>query len=436
MPPNGSEAYRQASTSIRDWRLDPRLAEEYAARQERMDAARLAQLAEEGQIAAEGTTRMGEVLSEGVRNAQSSYYKGKDDRRAQDAHNQRMQLSEEELANKKAEREWLDSSGDPAAEEGKPLTHRQQTFKLKGAKTQAEIDALNNKTPKSQTLPTSMTSHGKPVYFDPTTNSYVAGNIEIDKKPTAGSESKPILVTYTNDAGEQVQEFVTPEAGKKFTAKKPPAAPKSPGQDAEDRKFAADLNEWEGTGKGNFEANISRLEGAKKKLAQRVLMKKDTRGVIGIGQRSESRLPDEMKSVEDVTIRDDVRQAAQGALKATLGAQFTEREGNMIMARSYNEDLPPEENLKKIQIAIDELESKKRHMDHRGKHFRSSGGTLAGYQPLDAPMTVQEDPPPGPGAGSATAAPKAPPPPDGTKKVINGKPMVRVPGGWTPDATP
>jgi hypothetical protein len=54
--------------------------------------------------------------------------------------------------------------------------------------------------------------------------------------------------------------------------------------------------------------------------------------------------------------RDTVRSAIQATLKATLGAQFTEREGEMLLARAYDPRLGVEENVERLERAIKELE--------------------------------------------------------------------------------
>lgn len=146
------------------------------------------------------------------------------------------------------------------------------------------------------------------------------------------------------------------------------------GEKTIDREFAKDFNEWETRGKGTYQKNIDRLKGARDTLV------KNKDDLLGTSGRFEGRLPDIMRSEQSIALREDVQAAAQGALKATLGAQFTEKEGERIMNMAYNEKLSPDENIKKIDAAIKELENNASNMAGRAQKF-SESGTLKGYKP-------------------------------------------------------
>lgn len=416
MPPRGSEAYRQGSTGLKDWRYDPRLAEEYAARQDLLNSQRLGQLAEEGQIAAAGAERMGDIASEGIKGVASSYHQGQQRRQDSEAHQRRMELSEEDLADKRAEREWMDSPDAPAAEEGAPPpTHRQQMMQLKGDELKAKIDALKNK------------GDGKSAMTD-----YQAAMVKLAQDKEAREGKKPAGGTmneYQREMLRLAQEKESREKEKSAAALAKPV--KSAGEDQLDKEFAKDFNDWESSGKASLGKNMELLSGAKAKLADMVTKKKDPRGIAG---RASGRLPDELKSEDAVKIRDDVRAAANGAMRAALGASFTEKEGLRIMDAAYNENLSPEENLKKIDRAIAEIVMKRDAMESRGKHFQTAGGTLRGY--AGTPDTAVAGPSVVAPAGGDGTALAAPPPQfqDGAKKNIGGKSYTRINGRWVPDA--
>lgn len=168
------------------------------------------------------------------------------------------------------------------------------------------------------------------------------------------------------------------------------SAGKSEGEKALDKDFAKEYVEYSGPGHATIDKNLARLEDAKKALKNDRSL---TGGVRGL-------LPDFVRNVTNekaITTRDDVRAAAQGALKATLGAQFTEKEGERIMNQAYNEKLSPEANIKKIQAAIDEISKSKAVRDAQSKYFEKKG-TLAGWNsgdagnftsPQSAPMQMQ-----------------------------------------------
>ncbi len=151
----------------------------------------------------------------------------------------------------------------------------------------------------------------------------------------------------------------------------------SEGQKAVDRDFAKDYNEWTSGGQASADKNIQRLEDTKKILA------KPKDDWVGTSGRITGRLPDALRSEESIRLRQDVQAAAQGALRATLGPQFTEKEGERIMAAAYDEKLSPQENIKKIDAALKELQTAKNNKIAKSKHFENKS-TLAGYRAMDS----------------------------------------------------
>ncbi len=145
------------------------------------------------------------------------------------------------------------------------------------------------------------------------------------------------------------------------------------GRLAADKDFAKDYNDWTGAASAGVAKNLERLTKAKELLSKR---KDDWFGTSG---RVTGNLPDSMRSEESRTIRQDVQAAAQGALKATLGAQFTEKEGERIMKAAYDETLSPEANIAKIDAANKELQTAKMNKDAKSSYFEKNG-TLTGFK--------------------------------------------------------
>lgn len=154
----------------------------------------------------------------------------------------------------------------------------------------------------------------------------------------------------------------------------------TPGQQALDKSFAKEYDDWTSGGEAAVDKNLQRLKEAQAKLAK---VKDDTFGTSG---PLTGRLPNFLRSEESKTIEQDVRAAAQGALRATLGAQFTEKEGERIMNAAYDPTLSPEANMKKIDLAIQELESSKLAKNAKAAHFEQNG-TLQGLAKQDLPRS-------------------------------------------------
>lgn len=145
----------------------------------------------------------------------------------------------------------------------------------------------------------------------------------------------------------------------------------SKGEEASDRAFAKDYNDWGIRGRGSFDKNMARLKASLAKLQDEP--------PASLSGRFAGRMPDIMRSQESLVIEQDVRASAMGALRATLGSQFTEKEGERIMNASYDPTLEPEENVKKILLAIKELETNALNMASRSGYFEANG-TLKGFK--------------------------------------------------------
>lgn len=106
------------------------LAEEELARRQAEKAAFLEQLSRMGDLTAEGITAQGEALSGAIDKGVQGYQRGKKMSEESEAHKRRMELSEQELADAKAEREFLDSPAEEAAEvQGPPRAGETKTTK-------------------------------------------------------------------------------------------------------------------------------------------------------------------------------------------------------------------------------------------------------------------------------------------------------------------
>lgn len=155
----------------------------------------------------------------------------------------------------------------------------------------------------------------------------------------------------------------------------------TPGLQALDRDYVKEYNDWTSNGKTQLAKNIERLENVKSVLEKR----KDD--VFGTSGRITGNLHDFFRSEESIRLRDDIHAAAVGALRATLGPQFTENEGKRIMDMAYNEKLSPEQNIEKINLAIKELRANEANNDRKAGHFEEFE-TLGGYKSDTNPTKV------------------------------------------------
>jgi hypothetical protein len=397
VPPRGSELYSQASSRLNLRGYDPRLAEESSARQERLDAERLRQLAEQGQIAAEGNARMGQVLSDGVRYIGSQVQQRKADKREQEAHQERMALAEENLAQQRAERAYWDESVDaagnavppapaPMAEEnatmGPPGSSAmpKNSMSRKAFMRQIEMEKAREELRQMR--------DGKPTGLTPFQKEQLRLDEERLKlereKAGKATEKKPELITYQDENGNTVQEFVTPEAGRKFSGK--PVAPTGT-QAAEEKSKKEVKYRYD-----NLKSNASKL---------RALVKQHgTVETTGSAGGEMDRLIYEM-AIDYAKLVDPDSVAREGEVSAAQKYMLPIRNEMLgIKGMGINNDTA-EQAISNYESALDD-------------RLRSRG-----VEPTPTAVAQEQE------SGTAFASTPA----DG-EKVINGKRYRKVQGGW------
>lgn len=82
---------------------------------------------------------------------------------------------------------------------------------------------------------------------------------------------------------------------------------------------------------------------------------------------------------EAIAVRESIEEVVQRNLRLILGAQFTEKEGERLIARAFNPKLKPEENVSRVERLIAQIEAaanaKQQLSDYFDKH-----GTIRGFQ--------------------------------------------------------
>lgn len=138
-----------------------------------------------------------------------------------------------------------------------------------------------------------------------------------------------------------------------------------------DQVFAKDYVAWS-TGQGADAAKqIAQLEDVSKALKSGDNL---TGPVIG-------RVPDAIKSFtnpKSIAMRERVEEVTQRSLRAILGAQFTEKEGERLIARAYNPNQPEAENLIRVNRMISQLGQAFKAKQDAAAYFQKNG-TLEGW---------------------------------------------------------
>ena len=93
-------------------------------------------------------------------------------------------------------------------------------------------------------------------------------------------------------------------------------------------------------------------------------------------------VPDVVKKFSNpasIAARERVEEVVQRSLRVILGAQFTEKEGERLIARAYNPDLPESENKIRVDRLMKQLEQALQNKTSAAQYFEQNK-TLEGWQ--------------------------------------------------------
>lgn len=148
--------------------------------------------------------------------------------------------------------------------------------------------------------------------------------------------------------------------------------PATPGQEAVDKKFATDFVEFATGGYADVMKQLDQLREASKSL-------KSGASISGpvIGSMPDSVLA--FTNEKAVSTKEAIQEVAQRNLRLVLGAQFTEKEGDRLIARVYNPRLSEQENAKRLDRLIKQIGDAAQAKLDAAEYFRANG-TLTGWQ--------------------------------------------------------
>ena len=199
----------------------------------------------------------------------------------------------------------------------------------------------------------------------------------VDPK-TGGIQNIPGITGYKIDFdGDGVPDLI-PEEGvpqtqgsnaPKILPKPAPDAGLTEAQKAVDKKFGADYAEFIAAGGyADVEKQLKQLDEVKNSL-------KTGEKKTGVFSGLKSELP----QTESRATRDAVEEVVQRNLRMVLGPQFTEKEGNRLIARAYNPYQDNTENVKRLDRLIKQIDEAAKAKVRAGEYYEKNG-TLVGYK--------------------------------------------------------
>jgi hypothetical protein len=148
--------------------------------------------------------------------------------------------------------------------------------------------------------------------------------------------------------------------------------PVTPGFEALDKAYAKDHLEWVRGGRADMQSQIQNVGEVMSALEQ--------------GQPLTGTLltlaPDFVRAFADpesLDAQQKVEEVVQRSLRVTLGAQFTEKEGDRLIARAYNPQLSPQINARRLRKLYQKLGETAQARNAMADYF-DKNGTLQGYK--------------------------------------------------------
>ena len=194
---------------------------------------------------------------------------------------------------------------------------------------------------------------------------------------TAGRKDAEYFKTLTP---EQQRQFLiatgrmSPELAEEFRkAKAPGGVDISKGQENLDKKFGDISSAWKFGERQQANANIVNLDNKIERLIS---------GEENVSGPGFAFIPEKLKPVlapTAVGFLDEISDVTYQSLRATLGAQFTENEGKKLVAATFNQNLPEEQNIIRLQRLSAKIKAI-RDAKERAIEYFDEYGTLQGYK--------------------------------------------------------
>jgi len=146
----------------------------------------------------------------------------------------------------------------------------------------------------------------------------------------------------------------------------------TPGFEALDKAYAKDHLEWVRGGRADMQSQIQNVGEV---LSALELGKPLTGTLLTLA-------PDFVRAFADpesLDAQQKVEEVVQRSLRVTLGAQFTEKEGERLIARAYNPQLSPKKNARRLRKLYQKLGETAQARNAMADYF-DKNGTLQGYR--------------------------------------------------------
>lgn len=151
----------------------------------------------------------------------------------------------------------------------------------------------------------------------------------------------------------------------------------TPGQEAVDKKFGEQVFEWMSGGGQDMTGQIAQL-GAVAQELENIEAGTSDKDLTGMSVALTPQFVRAFTNPDSVDAKEQVEEVVQRNLRLILGAQFTEREGERLIARAYNFRLGEGKNAARVRRLLLQMSTAAQQKQAMVDHFNENG-TLVGY---------------------------------------------------------
>lgn len=187
----------------------------------------------------------------------------------------------------------------------------------------------------------------------------------------ASAEERALAMREANQIKLQIAQLMAETRRMQAGAKVPTL---TKGQEAVDRAFGKEYADYQaGGGSADVEKQLKQLDQVANELSQ---PGNDYTGpMVGL-------IPEKARAFSNqaaVDAKNKVEEVAQRNLRLVLGAQFTQVEGERLIARAYNPSLDPSVNAARVKALADQIRTAAKAKEDAARYFEENG-TLAGWK--------------------------------------------------------
>jgi len=170
----------------------------------------------------------------------------------------------------------------------------------------------------------------------------------------------------------------------KFTPKtREEALDLTPGEEGLDKAFVKELSDFQaGGGFADADKQIEQLKLVRTRISESINNRKKKKSFENLSDPRYGFIPDKLLAFgvpEAIEVKEQVEEVVQRNLKLILGGQFSEKEGENLIRRAYNESLDETVNFDRVNRLVEQMHVALQTKREAANYFNENG-TLKGWK--------------------------------------------------------